>query len=444
MIDPNEILKAVLKKNIDQAEVYLASGKHLEIAVLDQKVEAIKEVKDIGCGIRVIKDRKLGFAYTSDFDEDVLANTIERAVENAKCSEADEFNSLPNNLSTQPPINLDLFDEKIAKVPIKNKIELALKIEETAYKTNKRVKKTEHVSYSEAEGEVRIVNSNGLDVNYQSNYCGASAQVIATMDGGMEAGFGLDYVNKFADLKPEKAGQEAAERAVQLLGAKPIKSQKIPLVFDPIVGVDILETLAAALSADAVQKGKSMFAGKIGKEVGSSILNIIDNGRLKNGLSTAPFDAEGVATQETVLVKDGKLQTFLFNTYSANKGKTKSTGNAARGSFMTTPAIGTTNLYIPAGKISPEEMIGSIKKGLYITRVMGIHTANPISGNFSVGAMGIMIENGKKTYPVKGITIAGNLIEMLERLEAVASDLRFIVDVGSPTLMIHDMTISGQ
>ncbi|MFC1637531.1 TldD/PmbA family protein [Candidatus Margulisiibacteriota bacterium] len=443
MIDPREILKAVQIKNVDQAEVYFSSGKHLEVAVLDRKVEAVKAVEDTGCGIRVIKNKKLGFAYTSDFDPDVLEETIERAVENAKCSEADEFNSLPINPTTHQPLNLDLFDEKISKVPVKDKIELALKIEETAYKTNKRVKKTEHVSYSEAEGEVRIVNSNGLDVKYKSNYCGASAQVIATMDGSMEAGFGLDYVNKFNDLKPEKAGQEAAERAVQLLGAKPIKSQKIPLVFDPMVGVDILETLAAALSADAVQKGKSMFAGKINKEVGSSILNIIDNGRLANGLSTAPFDSEGVPTQETSLIKDGKLQTFLFNTYTANKGKTKSTGNAARGSFMTTPSIGTTNLYIPAGKVSPEEMIGSIKNGLYITRVMGIHTANPISGDFSVGAMGIMIENGQKTYPVRGITIAGNLIEMLEGLEAVASDLRFVVDVGSPTLMIHDMTVSG-
>jgi PmbA protein len=443
MINPGEILKAVQKKNVDEAEVYLSSIKHLEIDVLDQEVEAIKEIRDQGIGIRIIKNKKLGFAYTSDFDRDVLKDTIEEAVGNARSSEADEFNSLPINPTTHQPINLDLFDEKTAKVPIKEKIALALKAEETAYKTNHRVKKTEHVSYAESEAEVRIANSNGLDVNYKSNYCGADAHVIASMDGGMEGGFGIDYVKKFKDLDPEKAGKEAAERAVQMLGAKPIKSQKLPLVFDPVVGVDIVEVLSAALSADAAQKGKSMFAGKIGKGAGSRVLNIIDNGLLANGLSTAPFDAEGIPAQETVLVKEGKLQTFLFNTYTANKGKTKSTGNAVRGSFKTTPGIGTTNLYIPAGKQSPKAIIGSLKKGLYITRILGIHTANPISGQFSVGAMGIMIENGKKTYPVRGITIAGNLIEMLEKLEAAASDLRFIVDVGSPTLLIHDMTVSG-
>jgi len=439
-ISPLAILESVQKKEVDQAEVYFSASKSLSIDVLNGKVEAVKEVEDIGIGIRVIKDKKLGFAYTSEFDETVLEDTINQAIANAKNTQADEYNFLPNHQDTK---QLDLYDNKISEVSIKDKIELALKIEQSAYQADKRVKKTEKVQYSEGEAEVWVVNSNGVDAKYKSNLCGGFAQMIAGHEGSMEAGFGLDFVKKFTSFNPEAVGKEAAEQSTALLGAKSIASQKLPLVIDQHVGTEIISSLVAALSADAVQKGKSMFADKLGQMVGSKVLTIIDNGKLEDGLSTAPFDAEGVPTQETKLIADGKLNTFLFNTYTANKGKTKSTGNAVRGSFMGLPSIGTTNLYIPAGTQKPEAIIKSIKKGIFITKVMGMHTVNPISGNFSVGAAGIMIENGQKTYPVRGITIAGNLIEMLKQIEAVGSDLRFIEDVGSPTLLIHDMTVSG-
>ncbi|MEE8638495.1 MAG: TldD/PmbA family protein [Candidatus Margulisiibacteriota bacterium] len=442
-----EILEKTLRKlkcrDIDQFEVFLSSSKGLKIDVLNQGVESIDAVDDIGCGIRVIKDKRLGFTYTSDFDEEVLEETIDQAIENAKSSEADEFNTLPNKLTNQPTNQLDLFDPKISKTSVKEKIELALKIEASAYKTDKKVKKTEKVSYSDSESEVWIVNSNGVSVNYKANYCGGHADVIAVQNGEMEAGFGLDFVKKFDDFKPEKAGEEAAKRAAGLLGAKPIPSQKLPLLIDPFVGTQILEVLANALSSDAVQKGKSLFVDKLGNEIGSEVLSIIDNGRLPNGLVSAPFDGEGVPTQETKLIENGILRNFFFNTYTANKGNKKSTGNAVRGSFKSLPGIGPTNLYIPAGRQPLDEMMKGIPKGLYIQRVMGIHTANPISGDFSIGAAGFMIENGEKTYPVRGITIAGNLIEMLKAIEAVASDLRFITNVGSPTLLISGMTVGG-
>ena len=383
MIKPEEILAQITKAKVDQAEVYLSSSKSLQIDVLNGKVEAIDEVNDIGCGIRIIKDHKLGFAYTSDFDETVVEETIASAIENAKFTETDEFHGLPQDCKTARL--QDLFDNNIGKTPIEKKITLALQIEALSYKADKRIKKTEKISYSEDEFEVSLANSNGLNASYQSNYCGASAQVIAEASGAMEAGFGMDYVKKIKDLDARKIGLEAAERATQLLGAKAIKSQKLALVFDPHVGGQLLETLATPLSSDATQKGKSLFANKLGQAVGSTKLTIIDNGRLENGLASAPFDGEGVPTQETKLITNGKLSNFLFNTYTANKGKTKSTGNAARGGFMGLPGIGTTNLYIKPGQRSPEDIIKSIKNGLYITRVMGIHTANPISGDFSIG-----------------------------------------------------------
>ncbi len=439
----HKILALCKERKIDQAEVYLSSSKTLKIDVLNQKVESIDGIRDLGLGIRIIKDKKLGFAFTSDLDETVLEETIDQAIENAKSSEADEFNSLPNQLTNQPTNQLNLFDPKTEKTSVKEKIELTLKIEDSAYKSDKRIKKTEKVSYSDFESEVWIVNSNGVAVNFKINYCGAIADMIAVQNGEMEAGFGLDFVKKFDDFKPEKIGKEAAERAAGMLGAKAIPTQKLPLVLDPHVGTNILEVLANALSSDAVQKGKSLFMNRIGNEVGAEALSIIDNGRLPNGLASAPFDGEGVSTQETKLIENGILRYLFCNTYTAGKGKTKSTGNGVRESYMGLPAVGHTNLYIPAGSQNADEMIKSVGKGFYVQRVMGIHTANPISGDFSIGAAGFMIENGEKTYPVRGITIAGNLIEMLKAVEAVASDLRFITNVGSPTLLISEMTVGG-
>ncbi|MFC1511297.1 TldD/PmbA family protein [Candidatus Margulisiibacteriota bacterium] len=438
-----EILKKIQTKSIDQAEVFLSSAKSLKIDVLDGQVEATEEVRDAGCGVRIIKNKKLGFAYTSDFDEDVLEETIEQAIANAKNSEADKNHNLPLHLPISPSLHLELVDPQITTTPIQEKIKLALEIENQAYKKDPRVKKTEKVSYSDSETEVWLANSNGVNVNYKSNSCGAMAQMISVQNGAMEYGCGLSFVKKFDDLDPKEIGQEAAQRACQLLGAKTIPSQKMPIVLDPTVGIDLLGVLLSPLTAEAVQKGKSLFANKLGQAVGSNVLTIIDNGQLPNAIGSAPFDDEGVPTQETILIEDGKLKNYLYNTYTANKGKTKSTGNASRGSFTGLPITGPTNFYIEAGKQPQAALLKSIEKGLYILRVMGIHTANPISGEFSVGASGIMIENGQLTYPVRGVTISGNLINMLERIEEVGDDLRFIGNVGAPTLLISGVSIGG-
>lgn len=439
MLNPSEILEAVLKKGVDQAEVYLSLSKTTKVSVLNGKVESTDEIANSGLGIRVIKDKKQGFAYTSDFDEFVNDFTISKAIENAKNSEADEYLALPGVSEDQKIRESELYDPEISKTPIEKKIELALKIESSAYKTDKRVKKTEKISYSDSEAEIWIVNSNGVNAKYKTNSCGAMGQMIASHDGEMEYGAGLDFVKQFTSLDPVKIGKEAAHKACELLSAKSIKSQKLPVILDPEVGSELLEVLLSPLTAEAVQKSKSLFIAKLGKSVGAKGLTIIDNGRLENAIGSAPFDDEGVPTQETKLIENGILKSYLYNTYTAKKGQTKSTGNASRGSFMSVPGTGATNLYIEPGK----NKIKLPKKALYITRVMGIHTANPISGDFSIGASGIMIENGKKTYAVRGITIAGNLVELLSQIEEVGSDLRFFGNVGAPSLLISNISISG-
>lgn len=448
ILSPKSILEQINKKDIDQAEVYLSKTSSLKIDILDQQVESIDELTDCGLAIRIIKDKKLGFAFTSDFDETIIEQTIEQAIANAKSADADEFLGLPEKSSrvASETSSTGLFDEKIGKTSTEDKIKLAMTVEQAAYDADQRVKKTEKVNYSDNESEIWIANSNGLNVNYKSNYCGADAQVIAVDKNEMQMGFGLDFFTKIKELTPAKIGQEAAQKAIEQLGAKEIPSQKLDLVLSPFVGTQLLGVLAAMLSSDATQKGKSLFAGQIGQIVGAKGLTIIDNGKLANGLASAPFDAEGVPTQETKLIEAGVLKNFLYNTYTANKEKVKSTGNAVRGSFSSIPMVSPTNFYIEPGKDSPTTIIKAVNKGLYVTRLMGIHTANPISGEFSVGATGIMIENGQKSSPVRGITIAGNIVDLLKKVDGIANNLRFIpmmANTGSPTILISDVSVSG-
>jgi len=440
----NDLVRATLEKikqrQADQAEVYLVASKTLKIDVINQQIESADEMAETGMALRLIKDQRLGFSFTSDLDESVIEETIDLALASLPFSAQDEFLRLP--APQEKKSDLVLYDPKIAQAPVQKKIEIALSMERAAYK-DPRVKKTEKVSYTDSEHEIWIANSQGMEINYRSNYCGGYADVIALEKEEMESGSGMDFVTTLEALQPDKIGSEASERATQLLGARSIPSQNLPLVFDPLVGSQLLEILAQALSSEAVQKGRSLFAQRIGQLIATENLNVIDNGRLPAGIASSLYDAEGVPTQETKLIEKGKLLNFLFNSYTGAKSGVASTGNAIRPSYRTPPAVGHTNLYFSSGPTDPQAIISSLKRGLYITRIMGAHTANPISGDFSFGAAGCLIENGEKTFPVRGITIAGNLIDLLKKIEAVGADLRFFADIGSPTMLIADLSISG-
>ncbi|MCL6559408.1 MAG: TldD/PmbA family protein, partial [Firmicutes bacterium] len=295
----------------------------------------------------------------------------------------------------------------------------------------------------EGTEEVAIVNSLGIAAYCRGAVCGLYISLAAEKNGQSETGYALWFGRRYKELVPEALGREAAERAVKLLGARTAKTCTVPVVFDPYVAVDIVGLLGPALTAEAVQRGRSLFAGKIGERVASGDVNLVDDGTYSGGIGTAPFDGEGVPSGRTVLVEGGVLQGYLYNTYTAKKEGKASTGNAVRASFKTTPTVGTTNFYLKPGGRPPEELIREIPNGLYVLEVMGMHTANPISGDFSVGAKGVWIENGILTRPVRGIVIAGNVIELLKNVDAVANDLRFFGGRGAATFRVTELTVSG-
>lgn len=435
------ILELAQKKGASQGEVFLFDGEELTIEVAKQQVENLKLAQERGLGFRVLVGQNLGYSFTSDFSAPALAKVVEIAIHNAGYGQADPNWELPQPASMYP--QLTIFDEHTFTVPMEDKIRLAQRVEEAARAADPRVKITEKAVYHDSRYSVNIFNTNNLNQRYQGSYCGTYAVVVGQDQGESQTGLQLQYELRYQDLEPEKIGREAGLKAVRMLGARSISSASLPIVLDPYTATSFLGVLQTAFSGEAVLKGKSFLQGRLGEQVASPLLSLVDDGALPNRLGSSPFDGEGVPTQETVLVRDGILQGFLHNTYTARKSGVCSTGNGVRGTYKSTPEVGITNFYLQNGTIKSEKIISDVRRGLLITEVMGMHTANPITGDFSLGASGLLIENGQITSPVKGVAIAGNLKEILLDIEAVGDDLTFFVGKGSPSLRIRAMSISG-
>lgn len=423
-------------------EVFVLNHKSFSVRIRKGGVESIEQAEEQGLGIRALVGGQMGYAYTSFLEKEPVREAISRAIANAGKTSADKNNILPGPPAALP--ELGLYDPAIVETPVEKKIGVAVAIEEAAFAADSRVIKTEHATYEDVVYEVTIVNSRGVDVNYRGSFCGGSVWVVARENGDTQTGSGMDYVLDFAHLKPEDIGQEASDEAVAMLGARKVSSQRVPIVMPPRVATQFLGVLAPALSGEAVQKGRSLLAGKLGEVVASDRVTLVDDGTLPRGINSSPVDGEGVPSDKTVLIKEGKLQTYLHNTYTAAKDGTKSTGNASRPSYRGTPEIGPSNLYLENGECSLEELLRDIPQGFYLLEVLGMHTANPISGDFSLGAAGIWIEKGELTYPVRGVAVAGNILELFRGVEALGDDLRFYLGYGSPSIRFGPLTVSGE
>jgi PmbA protein len=423
------------------SEAYLINSKELTIEVREQGVENLKLAEERGLGLRVFKEGRMGFAYSADLRPEAIEEVVREALANSLQTTIDKGNSLPGSVESYPEMNL--YDSAIRQADVESKIEMAREVERIGRSFDPRIKITEAAGYEDSEYQVTVANSLGLNASYQGAYCGLYLVVVGQELDDNQTGFAVQYRLRYDELDPKRVGREAAEKAIRMLGAKKIGTRRVPVVLDPYVATGFLGVLAPALTAEAVQKGKSLFANKIGQRIGSDILTIIDDGTLANGIASSPFDGEGVPSSRTVLLEKGHLNTYLYNTYTAVRDRVVSTGNGVRGSFKSTPEVGTTNFFIQPGEVSQKELLANINDGLYITEVMGMHTANPISGDFSVGVAGLLIQNGEFTSPVRGIAIAGNLVELLQSVEEVGNDLTFFGGKGSPTVRIGKMTVSG-
>ncbi|MBE0428875.1 MAG: TldD/PmbA family protein [Thermoleophilia bacterium] len=429
-----------------QAEAFALVTRSLRIKVYRQDVEELASATGSGVGVRVFSEDGVGYAYTTDLSEAGLEEAARHAAANAAVTAGDEFMGLPEPAAEFP--ELDLYAEKLNQTGVQEKIGLAAAMERAALESDKRVAQVEAAVYAEGEGRVAIANSLGFARQYRETSCYAYAQAVAEQEGQMQIGISFTTGREPGQLEGPACGREAAARAVALLGATQCQSLSCPVVMDPFVTAGLVGVVASALNGEAVQKQRSILAGKEGQAVASEAVRLVDEGTHPDGLASAPFDGEGVPTRRTVLVDNGILQGFLYDSYTGRKAGKSSTGNGVRGSYRSMPHVGATNLRLIDGTRPLQEMIASVDLGLYVSDVSGIHSgANPVSGDFSVGAAGVLIRGGELAEPVKEVTIAGNLLSILGSIEAVGNDNRWVPFGGSihaPSLLIGEMTVSGK
>ena len=443
-----DLLDAVLERaaarGAGDVEVYAERGVSRRIKVHRQEVEQLTAAQRRGLGVRVVRDGAVGYAYTSDLSDAALEDILTRALDHAAVTDADEYAGLPQPAG--PPADVHPFDERLTQVGDDQRIETALAVEAAALGADARVKTVEDTVYADGDGEVFLASTTGVRGSFRADQCYAFAYVLAEQDGQVETGLSYTLGRALEQLDPEACGREAAERACRLLGARKCPSMKATVVLDPFVSAAFFGVLSSALTADAVQKGRSLFAAREGQQVASAVLELVDDATLPDGLDSAPFDGEGVPSQRTPLISGGVLQGFLYDTYTARKAGRASTGNGLRGGYSGLPGVRPTNLVV-AGPATPlDDIVAGMERGVLVTDAVGIHSgANPISGEFSVGISGVLIEDGRFTTPVREVTLAGDIVGMLTSVRALGDDARWVPggSILTPSVVIDGMAIGG-
>ena len=438
-----ELIRRLLKGRVDSFEVFLSSSKGLSVEAKDGKVDALRVTSSRGASIRTIKDGRPGFSFSNVFTEEALKDMADLALSGSLGATVDGYLAFP---SPCPPLTaepLGTVDGAWGKAKDEEKIARAVSMEEEALGFDPRIKRVRKATYGETYVSSRTVNSNGVDADYAGTFFSGSVLAIAEEGKESEMGWDIGMGHGSKDVDCFSIAKGAALKAVEMLGAKPIKTLKCPCVFENTVVVEFIEVLSASFLADSVLKGKSMLAAKVGKKVAASCLNLFDDGLMRGGWASSLYDTEGAPKKKTCLLKEGVCEGFLYDTYWAKRAGKDSTGNAVRGGFKSTPSPGISNLHIERGEKSFDEILKRMDKGLLIKEVMGLHTIDPVSGEFSLGASGLWVEGGKPVYPVRGIAIAGSLLELFSKVEEVGSDVRFIGSVGAPSLLFSEINISG-
>lgn len=437
-----KILEQTLGRGITDAEVYLLDSRSTTIEVKQQKIDAFVKAGSMGAGLRLFRGNQMGFSYTSLSEGSDIHEVIEHAVSSVTYTQEDSNNILPC-LEPVSAGDLRILDPGLNKVTEEERISRAMDLEKAALDTDHRIKVTRKAGYRDSEFTSYILNSRGAELDYQGTSCSASIMLMASDGKDQQMGWDSDFSRVFSGLDAAAVGRRAAANALRLLGARTVPTVRCPVLLTPHAAVSFLEVFISAFSADAVQKGKSLLKNRIGKKVASDAFTLADDGRLPGGLGTAPFDDEGIPTRHKLLIREGVLEGFLHNTYTSVKEGCSSTGNGVRSGYASIPHVGPTNLFVTGGTQSREDLLKSMGKGLEIMEILGMHTANPISGDFSVGVAGVWFENGEPSHPVRGAAIAGNVLDLLMKIKGVGNDLRFYGAVGSPSLLIDNLSLSG-
>ena len=452
-----QALDILRRKPIDGYEIFLEESSHFEVESKEGKVDTLQASQSWGMGLRILNRGRTGFSYTTSPDvssSGSIGEGLERiagdAIASAEVTSPDPcFDFAPVLKSPPPP--LPIFDETLPGVSEKRKIENARILEEAARSVDTgKITKVRKASYQESISRATLINSNGLRFSYDVTFASVSVMAIAEESGESEMGWDFDFSHFIDKIDVKKVGREAGRKALERLGGKRISSGVYPVLLENHIGSEFLSLLAHSFLSEQVQKGKSVLKDKTGVIFFSPLLSIVDDGLITEGAAASPIDGEGTASQRTPVVIKGEIKGYLYDRFWANRENLRSgapgagsTGNSMRHSIKFPPGLGTSNFFVEPGKVSFTSLVKSLERGVVIQEVMGIHTVDPISGDFSLGCSGQWIEKGEKVHPVKSIAIAGNLYQLFQKVAGVGDDLRFFGKIGSPCLLIDGLEVSG-
>ncbi|MCC6858522.1 MAG: TldD/PmbA family protein [Bryobacterales bacterium] len=426
------------------AEVTISEGDEFTTTVRMQQVETLKEAGSRAAGIRILIGRRTGSAYTSDLTGEGIRRMVASAIELAGITTDDPFAGLPEPAELgRIEGDLGLYCADVERLAPAEKIEMAQRAEQAALGLDARISNSEGASFDTYTGRRVFANSLGFVGEYRASYCSLSVSPVAREGGSMERDYWFSAARGLSGLEPpETVGRKAAERALRRLGAVKVDTQRVPVIFEPRTARSLLENLFEAVHGESVYRQASFLAGRLGQKVASEAFTVVDDATLPGLFGTSPFDDEGVPGRRTVVVENGVLKSYLLNTYTARKLGMKTTGSASRG-LAGNAGIGHGNFFLEKGSRTPEQIVASVANGFYVTELIGFGV-NIVTGDYSRGAAGMWIRDGKPAFPVSEVTIAGNLNEMLEGIEQVGSDLEFRGATAAPTLLIREMTVGGK
>lgn len=444
----SEVLAKALKAGATDAEAVAYEGNEFSALVRLGQVETLKESGSRAIGLRVFNGLRTASTSSSDLSREGLNRLVEGAVTLSKITSEDPYAGLPDASEFGQLVgDLGLYFEDVNGQAPAERIEIARRCEASAMAYDTRIQNSGGGDFDTATAYKVMVNSRGFVGEYRSSYCGFSAAPIAVDEQGrMQRNYWYSSSRTTRMLEsPEEIGRIAAQRTLRRMGARPVKTQRVPVVFAPEVARSIIGNIFQAANGDSIYRHATFFDEMLGERVAGENITVVDDGTIVRdgigGFGTTPFDGEGLPTRRTVLVEKGILKSYVMNTYTARKLGMRSTGNASRG-LAGNPGIGAHNFYLEPGTMTPEEILKPIKQGLYVTETMGFGV-NLVTGDYSQGAAGLWIENGELTFPVEEITIAGNLKDMYRNIVAIGNDLVFRGASASPTICIEGMTIAG-
>jgi len=440
-----EVVERARKAGATAADAIARDGNEFSTLVRLGEVETLKESGARALGLRVFVGRHAAATHTSDFSPEGIERLVSGAIELAQATSEDPDGGLPESTELGSlEQDLDLYYDDVYSLSTSDRIDYARRAEAAAMSVDPRITNSDGASFDAATGYKVLANSLGFVGEYRRSYCSVSAVPIAHAEGSaMQRDYWYSTARTLQKLEsPESVGRKAAERTLRRLGARKVATQKVPVIFDPMVSRGLIDHIFDAVNGDAIYRHASYLAGMLGQQVAGENITITDDGTMLGGFGSSPFDGEGVPTRRTVVIERGVLKSYLLNTYTARKLGLSTTGNAARG-LTGNPGIGSGNFYLEPGTKSAQEIVREVRSGLYVTEFLGFGV-NLVTGDFSRGASGLWIENGEFRFPVEEITVAGNLKDMFRNVSEIGNDLEFRSSIAAPTIRIDGMTVAGE